>query len=359
VSLFSKKQPILGPSPVEGKSVVLADLDGVVYAGPGAIDYAVESLNSVAEHTRVGYITNNASRTAASVAFHLRELGLDCAEEDVVTSPQAAMHLLAEVVEPGSTILVVGGEGLTYELEKNGYTVTFSAEDNPAAVIQGFSPELGWKHLAEAAFALNARPSADAFGGTVTDAQGEGIPWVATNMDWTIPVARGVAPGNGTLVSAVHTAVGRLPQVAGKPELPIFEEAARRFGTAEAPETALFIGDRLDTDVMGGNRAGMETVLVLTGIDQPKQLLAAPAGSRPTYILGDLRELQLPYPTPVTNKDGSVTVRGATVRKEGMDLVIVSRGEDKLDLLRAACQVIWDSGLAIFGFTVPEELYLF
>ena len=358
MSLFTKKQPELGPSPIEGKAVVLADLDGVVYAGPEAIPHAVESLNAVAEHIRVGYITNNASRTASSVAEHLRELGLNCSDNDIVSSPQAAMHLLAELVEPGSTILVVGGEGLTYELEKNGYVVTFSAEDNPAAVIQGFSPDLGWKQLAEASFALNARPTADAFGGTAAGAgQNGGIPWVATNMDWTIPVARGVAPGNGTLVSAVHTAVGRLPVVAGKPELPIFEEAARRFDTVKSPETALFIGDRLDTDVMGGHRAGMKTVLVLTGIDQAKQLLAAPAGSRPDYILGDLRELSLPYPSVVTNKDGSVTVRGATVRKEGMDLVIVSRGEDKLDLLRAACQVIWDSGLAIFGFTVPEELY--
>jgi glycerol-1-phosphatase len=358
VSLFSQKKPELGPSPLEGKAVVLADLDGVVYAGPGAIQYAVESLNDVAKHTRVGYITNNASRTAASVAGHLRELGLTCSDEDIVSSPQAAIHLLAGLVKPGATVLVVGGEGLTYELEKNGYVVTFSAEDNPDAVIQGFSPELGWKQLAEASFALNARPSADAFGGTaIAVGENMGIPWVATNMDWTIPVSRGVAPGNGTLVSAVHTAVGRLPVVAGKPELPIFEEAARRFGTAAAPETALFIGDRLDTDVMGGNRAGMKTVLVLTGIDQPKQLLAAPAGSRPDYILGDLRELSQPYPSVITRKDGSVSVRGATVRKEGMDLILVSRGDNKLDLLRAACQVIWDSGLAIFGFNVPEELY--
>lgn len=358
MSLFSQKQPKLGPSPLEGVTVVLADLDGVVYAGPGAIPHAVESLNAVQRNIRVGYITNNASRTAASVAGHLRDLGLHCAEEDVVSSPQAAMHLLAELVPSGSTILVVGGEGLTSELEKNGYVVTFSAQDNPAAVIQGFSPDLGWRQLAEASFALNARPTADAFGGTASGAGlTEGIPWVATNMDWTIPVDRGVAPGNGTLVSAVHTAVGRLPVVAGKPELPIFEEAARRFGTANAPETALFIGDRLDTDVMGGNRAGMKTVLVLTGIDQAKQLLAAPVGSRPDYILGDLRELSEPYPVVTTAKDGSVSVRGAKVKKVGMDIVIVSRGENKLDLLRAACQLIWDSGLAIFGFTVPEELY--
>ena len=101
-----------------------------------------------------------------------------------------------------------------------------------------------------------------------------GIPWIATNTDWTIPQARGIAPGNGTLVSAVHTAVGRLATVAGKPEVPIFDEAVARFG-AQHP---LFLGDRLDTDILGANRAGIPSALVLTGIDRPKHVLAAPAG---------------------------------------------------------------------------------
>src|SRR5690606_36595595 len=119
-----------------------------------------------------------------------------------------------------------------------------------------------------------------------------GIPWIATNSDWTIPRERGVAPGNGTLVSAVHTAVGRLATVAGKPEKPISEEALDRFGAAKT----LFIGHRLDIDILGAGRAGIDTVLVLTGIYRPKHVLAAPEGSRPTFILSDLRELHEPYP---------------------------------------------------------------
>jgi len=370
--LFGRSTSVLvGSSPLACVDVVLADLDGVIYAGPKAIPYAVESLNAAQETKRVGYITNNASRTDEQVAEHLRSLGLVVDAVDVVTSPQAAVPVLAKLVPPGSTILVVGGDGLTHELEKQGFIVTRSAEDNPAAVIQGFAPEVGWKQLSEAAFALSAKTSADAFGGT-TGAPDAGIPWVATNMDWTIPQERGVAPGNGTLVSAVHTAVGRLPVVAGKPELPIFEEAGRRFGTSAQPDRALFIGDRLDTDVMGGVRAGMKTALVLTGIDQAKQLLAAPAGSRPDFIVDDLRELSQPYPSIVRHKNGAVSVGEARVRKVGMDLVIeaskrtgtpsdTGKGgagyNDDLDLLRAACQVIWDSGLAIFGFNVPERLY--
>ena len=217
-------------TPLAGVDVLLADLDGVVYTGSAAIPLAVESLNRAAETIRVGYITNNASRTDQSVADHLTQLGLSVAASDVVTSPQAAVRLLAEQVEPGASILVIGGDGLVDEVVKAGFVVTRSADDKPAAVIQGFAPEIGWVHLAEAAFALNA------------DGVGTGIPWIATNTDWTIPVARGIAPGNGTLVSAVHTAVGRLPLVAGKPEAAIFLEATRRFGA----QNALFIGDRLE-----------------------------------------------------------------------------------------------------------------
>lgn len=338
MALFRRRTESVAP--LDGVDLVLADLDGVVYKGPDAIPHAVESLNRAAETVRVGYITNNASRTDASVAGHLNELGLHVAPSDVVTSPQAAVRLLAEHVPAGSTILVVGGDGLVDEVTKAGFGVTRSAEEDPAAVIQGFAPEVGWRELAEAAFALQGRTEAER-------------PWIATNTDWTIPVARGIAPGNGTLVSAVHTAVGRLPLVAGKPETAIFEEAIARFGATKP----LFIGDRLDTDILGANRAGIASAIVLTGVDGAKQLIAADANSRPTYILRDLRGLSEPYPAASTARDGSVTVGGATVTIQGDDVRIVREGDDELDLLRAACRAIWDSGRAIYGLNVPERLY--
>jgi glycerol-1-phosphatase len=324
---------------LSGVDTILADLDGVIYKGAGAIPFAVESINAaVASGVRVGYITNNASRTDASVAEHLSSLGLRVAPEDVVTSPQAAMRVLADLVPAGSTILVVGGEGLTVELEKNGFVVTRSALDSPAAVVQGFAPSVGWEQLAEAAFALHT-----------------GIPWVATNTDWTIPVARGTAPGNGTLVSAVHTAVGRLPIVAGKPEVAMFTLAVERFGA----EKAIVIGDRLDTDILGANRAGLESVLVLTGIDQAKQVLAAAVDQRPTYILDDLRQLAEPYPqtlTTETDKGTLVTVGTAAVLRAGEQLTVVEAGTP-IDRLRAGAAAIWDSGQGIYAFRVPAELY--
>jgi HAD superfamily hydrolase (TIGR01450 family) len=297
----------------------------------------------------VAYVTNNASRTTATVAQHLRSLGLDVTRDDIVTSPQAAVGMLAELVPAGSTILVVGGEGLREELANAGFRATDSARDHPAAVIQGFAEQVGWAQLAEAAFALQS-------GGA--QSQDAGIPWVATNTDWTLPTERGLAPGNGTLVSAVHSAVGRLPVVAGKPEAAIFEVARRRYhGT-----NALFLGDRMDTDIVGANRAGMSSALVLTGVDHAKQVLAADRNARPTYLLADLRQLHEPYPVPRARTDAGtgdrlVTVGTATVRMAGTAVSVVERGARDIDVLRAAAHLIWDSGLPIYGLDVAAELY--
>jgi glycerol-1-phosphatase len=328
------------PAPLDGVDLLLFDLDGVVYAGANAIPHAVESINAAQASIRVGYLTNNASRTDEAVAGQLRGFGLRVEPDDIVTSPQAAVVLLAERVPAGSRVLVVGGEGLTSVVEQAGFSVTRSAEDGPAAVIQGFHPSVGWTDLAEASYALRSD---------------EAMPWIATNTDWTIPQTRGIAPGNGTLVSAVHTAVGRLPVVAGKPERAIFDAAVARFGGAHP----LFVGDRLDTDIVGANRAGMPSALVLTGIDGPKQVLAADADSRPRYLLADLRDLAVPYPEPVraerrgvvrwTSGDAVVVVDGSAVR--------VERAGSSIEVLRAGASAIWGTGLPIYALDVAPGLY--
>jgi HAD superfamily hydrolase (TIGR01450 family) len=326
-------------TPLTGTDVILSDLDGVIYAGEKAIPGAIDSLNNAATKARLAFLTNNASRTTESVAEHLRALGLAAEPNDVVSSPQAAVRILATLVPEGSTILVVGGEGLTTELAAAGFRVTRSALDKPAAVIQGFAPTVGWADLAEASFALH-----------------EGIPWVATNTDWTIPVARGIAPGNGTLVSAVHLAVGRLPVFAGKPERAMFDLAKEKF-SAKNP---LVIGDRLDTDIAGANRAEMRSALVLTGIDGPKQVLAAPPEQQPTYILGSLKELDRPYPEIKLQTNGETTI--ATVGKSAVAITghvvrVKKRGSNKLDLLRAGAAAIYNSGLRIYGLDVDPAVY--
>ena len=329
-------------TPLTGVGLVLADLDGVLYQGQRPIGHAIESLIKARKKAKLGFITNNASRTPASVAEQIGALGIPTTAEDVVTSPQAALRVLTRLIPAGSLVLVVGGEGLTSEVERAGFRITRSADDAPDAVIQGFSPEVGWTDLAQASFALQRRPE---------------IPWVATNTDWSIPVEGGVAPGNGALVSAVHLAVGRLATFAGKPEKEIFDVALERFGPVG---DALMIGDRLDTDILGANRAGIRSALVLTGIDTPKTLLASDESQRPTYVLEDLRELHKPYPEIIRSEDadGVVTVEvgRAVVRRKG-HVIRVARVGQKIDLIRAGATIVHDSGLKIFGLDVDPQIY--
>jgi len=147
--------------------------------------------------------------------------------------------------------------------------------------------------------------------------------------------------------------VQRLPEFAGKPEPAIFESAFERFGTRDA----LMIGDRLDTDMKGARAVGIASMHVLTGVDRPKQLVAASSDMRPDFIVETLEGLHEPYPETVVEKDGTAKVGTARVRMEGHVVKIVDRGDSPINLLRAGCAAIWASGLAIYGLQVPEVLY--
>jgi len=315
---------------------LLLDLDGVIYEGNRAIVDAVESISELrAKGIQIGYVTNNASRTSEAIAEQLRAFGLELKAEDVITSAQAGAGLLKQIVPAGSKVLVVGGEGLRSNVSLAGFQVVESSKELPAAVIQGFDPSVGWKNLAEASYAIQ-----------------NGAKWVATNQDWTIPREEGLAPGNGTLVSAVHTAVGQLPVVAGKPEKAIFETALSRFGSS----SAVYVGDRLDTDVLGANRAGIVSALVMTGVTTRKELLAAKDDSRPTYILGTLKELLTGYQQPTKTKRG-YKLGNAEVELLGKK-ILVSFGDPKsLEALKCACLTIWDSGQPIHTLDVESALY--
>lgn len=182
---------------------LLSDLDGVVYAGPHAIPGAVESLLRLAgAGIGLGYVTNNASRTPAQVAAHLRELGAPAEDHQVVSSSQAAAELLASLLPAGAAVLITGSPALAHEIELVGLKPVHGAEDKPVAVVQGFNPGIGWKDLAEASYVVAG-----------------GALWVATNTDMSIPQARGIAPGNGTLVAAVAAATRQTPSSQANPRL--------------------------------------------------------------------------------------------------------------------------------------------
>ena len=296
---------------------LLADLDGTLYRGAVAVPGAVEAVRGAAARgVRTVFVTNNASRRPTDVAAHLAELGFPATEADVVTSSQAAAAMLAEQLAPGAAVLVVGTDALAAEVTGVGLTVTTKADD-AVAVVQGHSPDTGWRNLAEATVALRA-----------------GAVWVACNLDPTLPTERGPLPGNGSMVTAVRIASGREPQVAGKPAPALVNASVQRVG-ARRP---LMIGDRLDTDIEGGRVAGMPTLLVLTGVSDAAELLAAPPERRPDYVADDLACLThdpadlAPRPRPgwaVDGQSGHWTLRGAG---------------DPVDALRALCAAHWVDG---------------
>lgn len=304
---------------ISGFDAVLADLDGVVYAGPHAIPGAIESLQALAPlGVGLGYVTNNASRSPAQVAAHLRELGAPAEDHQVVSSSQAAAAMLAAMLPQDAPVLITGSAALAHEVELVGLRPVHSQAEQPVAVVQGFNPDIGWKDLAEAAYVVSA-----------------GAAWVATNTDMSIPQARGIAPGNGTLVAAVAAATGATPAVAGKPEAPLFHTAAQRL----AAKRPLVVGDRLDTDILGGNRAGFATAAVLTGVDTRESIVAAKTAERPAYLLPDLTALYRPYPD-ITTDGGTFRCGAASARVNGRTVVIEGSADD-LDSWRAACAAWW------------------
>lgn len=284
---------------IDGYDLVLCDLDGVLYAGPDPIDGAPATMTSLAdENIPVRYLTNNASRTPSDVAAHLTDLGIHTSVDQIVTSAQVAAGKLAAEHAAGSRVLVIGGAGLIEAVTEAGLEPVFSADDDPVAVVQGFDKSLGWEQLAEAAYAVGA-----------------GLPWTATNIDATLPTERGTAPGNGTLIDVVATATGVRPDVTGKPESLMFDHAVSRAGASRP----IMVGDRLNTDIAGAVRAGVDTLLVLTGIDHPDGPDAFADGERPTYMAASVAGLLQPARTPgdyFASGDSGITATGARGAKQ-------------------------------------------
>ncbi|MEU2763096.1 HAD-IIA family hydrolase [Streptomyces sp. NPDC007094] len=320
----------------EAYDTALLDLDGVVYAGGEAIVHAVDSLAAArAGGMHLAYVTNNALRTPDAVAEHLTELGVPAEPSDVITSAQAVARLVADQLPSGARVLAIGGEGLRVALRERGLEPVESADDDPAAVVQGYGgPDMTWGRFAEASYAVR-----------------RGLPWFASNTDLTIPGARGIAPGNGAAVEVVRIATGAEPQVAGKPLPPMHRETVLRTG-AQRP---IVVGDRLDTDIEGAFNGGVDSLLVLTGVTDAAQLLAAPPEHRPTYVDRDLRGLLTGQPE-VTPDGAAYRCGGWTALVRGDALALEGEG-DALDGLRALCAAAWAfAGRGVCGLDAGKAL---
>jgi HAD superfamily hydrolase (TIGR01450 family) len=297
---------------------LLLDLDGTVYRGGEAVPGAVEAIKASRERgAGIRYVTNNASRKPDSVAAHLNQLGFQADVEEVSTSSQAGAAVLADRLAPGALVLIIGTQALADEVVAVGLTTTREFSPEVAAVVQGHSPDTGWRDLAEAALAIR-----------------NGALWVACNVDATLPTERGLMPGNGSMVAALRAATDVEPVVAGKPARPLMDQAIRSAG-ARKP---LVVGDRLDTDIAGASAAELDALLVFTGVATPAQVLEASAELRPRYLAADLSGLLRPVSEVEVGKqpDWDVQVGDGT-------LAVTGSG-DPLALLRGLCAAWWPVG---------------
>jgi glycerol-1-phosphatase len=314
---------------IDSYDAVLFDLDGVIYLGPVAVPGAVAGIRQLHDRgTKIGFVTNNAARPPAAVADHLVELGIRATAADIVTSAQAAAHLLVNRFGAGARILAVGGDGVIAALSEAGLVGVHSAEDHPVAVIQGYGFNLAWQELNEAAIAIQ-----------------RGAHWVATNIDPTRPTERGLVPGNGAAVAAVTIAVEVEPaEVAGKPYRPLLDDTVERLGASHP----LFVGDRLDTDIAGAVNAGLDSMFVLSGSHRAEDLLGAMPGERPTFLGEDLRALLRPG-LSVTQERAEFRCGPATASVVDGRLMVQTAGQGGIEAIWAAAHATWwavDHGLA-------------
>ncbi len=249
----------------------LVDLDGVVWQGRSFIPGSVEALGELIEGGKgVVFVTNNSVRSPAAYAARLREGGVAVGDERVVTAGASTAQLAAERAGRGATAFVIGAPGFKEMVAAAGLRLLDGEAGRSAdAVVVSGHREFDYEELTTATFALRA-----------------GAALFATSRDPTLPMPGGALPGTGATLAAVETASGRTAEIGGKPERHLFEAARELIG--DAGRVAM-VGDRISSDIEGGRRAGLATVLVLSGACTREEAEAADPG--PDHVVDDLAGL--------------------------------------------------------------------
>lgn len=232
---------------------LIMDLDGVLWRGDQMIVPLPEVFAAIqAGGWRFAFATNNSMHTPEFYQEKLKKFGVNLADFQIVTSAMAVAFALKNQFPGGGLVYIVGEEGLRTALQEAGF---WHDENRALAVVAGLDRGLTYDKIRTAASLI--RKGASFFG---------------TNADKTFPTPEGLAPGAGSVLAAIETAAGVAPIVAGKPSPLLFETARARLDAQ--PLETLVIGDRLDTDILGGQRAGMRTALVLSGVSTREELNA-------------------------------------------------------------------------------------
>ena len=326
-----KRSPLRGTGNAlaEDYDCALLDLDGTAWSGDERIEHAAASVIEAREAGMASaFVTNNAMRTPQQVADKLNSMDFQAMPDMVMTSAMDIAAIMAEELAEGSKVLVIGGAGLRLALEERGFVLVDSADDEPAAVVQGLDKQVDWALLSEGAFAIE-----------------RGAAFYASNLDATLPVERGQALGNGSLVRAIQHATRKRPTAGGKPEPGIYRRASELVGA----RNPLAVGDRLETDIMGAVAAGVPAMHVLTGVHMARDVIRAPRGQRPSYLAIDMRGLLEAHPAPKHHRDGTWTCglsQVAKVERSGVltldDVELTEPVTITIDSYRALAAAAWE-----------------
>lgn len=249
----------------------LVDLDGVVWEGREFLPGAVDALRKLlADGKEIVYVTNNSVRSPAAYAARLRDAGVEVVDERVVTGGVATARLAAQRVGAGATAFVIGAPGFKETVAETGLKlVDGEAAEEADAVVVSAHREFDYAELLTATRALQS-----------------GAALFGTSRDPTLPMPGGAWPGTGATLAAIETASGKTAETAGKPEPYLFDEA--RALIPDANRVAM-VGDRVASDIDGGRRAGLATILVLCGATTAEE--AEAADPAPNYVIADLASL--------------------------------------------------------------------
>jgi len=247
---------------------LLIDMDGVLYRGSTGLPGGPELMRFMAQHD-INYLmlTNNSTLTPDAFVGRLGGMGIDVPVERIMTSGTATAEYLGTLAPKGTKVNVVGEQGLVDVLASYGFEI---AGRDAEYVVCGWDKTITYEKLKTACLAIRS-----------------GATFIGTNADKTYPIEDGLIPGAGSILACLITATDTVPTVVGKPETRIYEMALQVLGAR--PEETAMLGDRLDTDILGACRAGITTIMVLTGVNNRQEAEAFEA--RPDYVLEGLPEM--------------------------------------------------------------------
>ncbi len=249
----------------------IIDMDGVLWEGHRPMPGLAEFFQTLRER-QIKFVlaTNNASQTPEQYVSKLAGMGVTVGRDEILTSAQAAALYLRQESANGARVFAIGEDGVRQALAETGFTLTHLYEVDAQFVVCGMDRGLSWDKLATATLNIRA-----------------GAGFIGTNPDVTFPTERGITHGNGAVLAAIQAATGVTPIIIGKPEPIMYQLAMARLEAD--PATTAAIGDRLETDILGAVRAGIRSVLVLSGVSSREQL--AGLDYQPTWVMQDIREV--------------------------------------------------------------------